>query len=382
MKRHLSFFLLFSIILSVTGTIPVSADDNNPYELQNFSGLNLTDAWRSSISNDGESIVFQTNIHVDKDSDAIWVANTDGIDRQMIYYNSSIDDSFTGPKFSQDGEKIVFIQRGKPIGFFLFVLERNSTKWDENAILRTIYTTERSGLRQPSFSPDGNKIIYFSFEAGGNGDVWVIDIDGTNRTRLTFEEDGGGCPSYSSDGNIIVYERWSDRGERELWLMNSDGSDQKRILDDSWYPHHPVFMPDGKILFESARVSPHSDKIGAPSIWMIEQDGSNRTLLVPSVISSVGSMNPSINRNGTRILFEHGIGEGQDLYIVDDPDGDGEWEDSDGDHVADICDGYPFDPDRGYIKDDESFIRGFSFDLIAVSVCIAIPIVSWRKRSK
>ena len=368
------------MILSLTTSQPISADDDNPYEVKNFIGLNLTDAWRSFISNDGEFIVFLTNIHDDKDSDAIWVANADGTNGQIIYYNSSIDDSFTGPKFSPDEEKIVFTEIGR-YGVFLKLLVKNGTNWDENAIIQIILQRPKYSIEQPSFSPNGKRIVLYSNEAGGDGDVWVIDVDGTNRTRLTFEKDGGGSPSYSPDSTKIAYERWSDDGEREIWLMNSDGTDQNIIVRDSWYPQHPVFMPDGKILFESARVSPHSDKVGAPSIWMMEQDGSNRTLIVPSVISSVGSMNPSINGNGTRILFEHGIGDGQDLYIVDDPDGDGEWEDSDGDHVADICDGYPFDPDRGYIKDDDDFIHRHRFELIACLIIIAIPITLWRKRS-
>ena len=301
----------------------------------------------------------------------------------LLFSNDSIDYTFSGPKFSPDGEKIVFIQRSKPTGFRLIVLEQSSSNWNGNITFHAIYSTERLGLRQPSFSSDGKKIIYFSLEEGGNGDVWSIATDGTNRIRLTFDDDGGRSPSVSPDGTKIVYGRSSDQGEEELWLMNSDGSNQKKILRDSWYAHNPVFMPNGNILFDSARVSPHSDTVGAPSIWMMEQDGSNRTLLVPNVISSLGSMYPSINRNGTRILFEHGIGDGQDLYIVDDPDGDGEWEDSDGDHVADICDGYPFDPDRGYIKDDESSIYNFTrVEVIAVLVLIAIPIVLWRKRSK
>ena len=374
MKRSLSIVISVSVFLTTIFSLPISADNNNPCEFRNFSGLNLTDAFMPSLSSDGNFVVFYSN--AEPETVSIWVAMSNGTDRGMLYRNTSINSYFTRPKFSPDGEKIVFVCKG------VAVFERNGPKWDKNA---TVSFLNVSGSA-PSFSPDRTKIIYESTEGEDGmvtyGDVWVMNMDGTSRTRLTFEKDGGGSPSYSPDGVKIVYERLSDRGETELWVMNSDGTDQKRILSDSWYPHHPVFMPNGKILFESARVSPHSNKEGAPSIWMMEQDGSNRTLLVPSVISSVGSMNPSINKNGTRILFEHGIGEGQDLYIVDDPDGDGEWEDSDGDHVADICDGYPFDPDRGYIKDDESFIQGFRFELIAIPVMIAIPIVLWRKRSK
>ena len=235
----------------------------------------------------------------------------------------------------------------------------------------------------PSFSPDGEKIIYLCGDGGGEGEVWIIDIDGSNKTQLTFDQKGGMTPSYSPDGKRIVYERWSKDGESEVWVMNSDGTDIKKILDDSWYPSHPTFMPDGKILFDSARVSPHSNKIGAPSVWMMEQDGSNRTLLVPSVISSLGSKRPTINRNGTRIVFEHGLGGSFTIYMVEDPNGDGEWEDSDGDHVADICDGYPDDPDRGYMKgdDDGGFLSWFG-GVVVASIFIAVPVVWWLKRKR
>jgi Tol biopolymer transport system component len=366
--------LSVSLLLTVTNTTPASGGDN-PYNISVFKSVGdwSTAGYKPDLLAD--EIIF----HQDS---SIWIMNTSSsIKKQLIYSNESIDYTFTGPKFSPDGEKIVFIQRGKPTGFFLNVLEKNGTKWDESATLVTIYTTEKLGLRQPSFSSNGNTVIYYSLEGGGKGDIWSICTDSTNRTQLTFDGEGGYYPSYSADGDKIIYGRSNSRGYHEIWIMNSDGSSQKRILDDTWYPERPVFMPNGQIMFESARVSPNSDNVGAPSIWMMEQDGSNRTLLVPSVISSVGSTDPTINRNGTRIAFEHGIGESFRLYIVDDPDGDGEWEDSDGDHVADICDGYPFDPERGYIKDDDDLIPGFGSGSCMISVILAVPVVLRRKRA-
>ncbi len=161
--------------------------------------------------------------------------------------------------------------------------------------------------------------------------------------------------------------------------MNSDGSDRKRILDDSWYPKNPSFMPDGRILFDSARYSPHSKKVTAPSIWMMDQDGTNRTLLAPYYISSVGSERPAIDSNGTRIIFENGIGGSLKIYVAEDPDGDGIWEDSDGDGVADICDGYPDDPKRGYFKDDDDDDSpAFGAEFAMISVLAAIPAARLR----
>ena len=39
---------------------------------------------------------------------------------------------------------------------------------------------------QPSFSPDGSKIIFTS-DLSGNSDVWVMDADGSNLTQITTE---------------------------------------------------------------------------------------------------------------------------------------------------------------------------------------------------
>jgi len=186
-----------------------------------------------------------------------------------------------------------------------------------------------------------------------------MDVDGTNQTQLSFDKKGGNFPSFSPDGDKIVYRRWSENGVGEIWIMNPDGSDRKMILDDSWYPDHPTFMPGGKILFDSGRISPHTKELGAPSIWMMDLDGSNRSLLAPYRISYVGSNCPCISPDGTKIIFENGMGDDFALYMVEDPDGDGVWEDSDGDGVADICDGFPDDPERGYIKGDDDDSPGF-----------------------
>ncbi len=101
-------------------------------------------------------------------------------------------------------------------------------------------------------------------------------------------------------------------------------------------------------------------------------------LAIFTKITSVGSDRASINPNGTQIIFEHSFGENFKLLVVEYPDGDGVWEDSDGDHVADICDSYPDDPDRDYYKSDDKFIPGM--DCVRLSVLIAIPAVMWKRK--
>jgi len=343
-----------------------------PYELQSYRSLDLPDAFRASFSHDGEIIIFYSNAEKEDKIESIWVANEDGSDRRALYRNSSIEDTFSCARFGPDGDMIVYVHATE----YISILAKNDSAWNEDVTMTHLHV----GGASPSFSPDGTKIIYSSGEAGGKGDVWVMDIDGTNRTRLSFDKDGGMSPGYSSDGKRILYERWSDNGESEIWVMNSDGTDQSMVLDDSWYSRHPSFMPDGKILFESSRASPHSDEISAGYLWMMDQDGSNRILLVPSYFDGMAfSSRPSVSSDNTKILFEHGL---SDLYIVEDPDGDGVWEDSDGDGVADVCDGYPDDPDRGYLrdgKDENDDSPGFGVGALSFAVLVAVPALWWKR---
>jgi len=370
--RNNMVIIVLAVLLLVAGFGDVTMEGEGAYNIAYFEDLGDLGAWPCLYD---DEIIFIRGLKQDnKSTIGIWIKN-DTSDMQLLYANDSIGYTFSGPKFSPNGAKIVFLCKG------VSVLEKNENDWNENVSANWLNVT--GGY--PSFSSDGTKIVLGRNEPmeGGKGDIWIMDIDGSNKTQLSFNKKGSFHPAFSPDGKRIVYLVYSKNGEHEMWIMNSDGTERKRILSDSWYPDHPTFMPDGKILFASARVSPHSNKVGAPSIWMMEQDGSNRTLLAPSVITSLGSERPTINRNGTRIAFEHGLGGSFSIYVVEDPDGDGEWEDSDGNHVADICDGYPDDPDRGYITgddDDGGFLPGFRGEVMVVAVTVAV--ISLKKKKQ
>ena len=382
-------FLLFSL-LSLPSTS--KADDDYPYNTEVFQPIfnengTIIDGKFPQFSPDGSQIAYiglQSNETSGSSRYAIYVVDTDGTNQTLLYANDSIDGSFSGPKFSPDGGKIVFTRLivtipSKEGNMTIDVLEKNGTHWGYTEP-EEIYRVHNNGLENPSFSPDGKRIIYLSREGGGYGDIWIIDNDGSNRTRLTFTEKGGMFPSYSSDGEKITYSAWNDIGFTDVWIMNADGTNQTRIRGGG---EHPSFMPDGKILFDVGCDSPLPKvPTTSPSIWMISQDRTNWTLLVPTRISAIGAEQADVSSDGTKICFYHGF---MGLYLAEDPDGNGIWEDSDGDHVADICDGYPLDPERGYRTDvweeeENGFLRGFGLQLIASSILIAVPVVWWRKR--
>jgi len=99
-----------------------------------------------------------------------------------------------------------------------------------------------------AFSPDGKKIIYTSKEDGGDYfDIWIMDIDGTNRTQVTFCDYGESQPSFMSDGIHIMYVTSGKLGIR-VWIKN--------LINNSTTYYdlrgcHPSPAPGNRIIFSS-----------------------------------------------------------------------------------------------------------------------------------
>jgi Tol biopolymer transport system component len=84
---------------------------------------------------------------------------------------------------------------------------------------------------QPKFSPDGDKVVFVS-DRDGNENLWVVDLDGSNEKKLTK---GGrrvefASPSWAPDGQHVVASRttWGLR-TFELWAYHLDGGKGVRI---------------------------------------------------------------------------------------------------------------------------------------------------------
>ncbi len=183
-----------------------------------------------SFSPDGNRLAFST-----PDSDAIGPRGIRILDietkEEKFVYPYGID-----PSWSPDGNKLVF--RG-------WVFEDDQWIGGTGGSVVIVDTSGGNpqmvhfddtggGVESPSFSPDGSKIVFRKPYAwgGGVGQIWVVNVDGSDAKKLTTE--GGRWPSWSPDGSKIVYTRYSlddpdQEGSGELYIMNADGSGKKRI---------------------------------------------------------------------------------------------------------------------------------------------------------
>ncbi len=94
-----------------------------------------------------------------------------------------------------------------------------------------------------AWSPDGTQIAFWS-DRDGNGEVYVMNADGSNPTNLTNDPGSDWWPVWSPDGTQIAFVSGRD-GNREICVMNLDGSGMLQLthtafpgvnIEPSWSP--------------------------------------------------------------------------------------------------------------------------------------------------
>ncbi|MBM3239583.1 hypothetical protein FJZ31_25125, partial [Candidatus Poribacteria bacterium] len=106
----------------------------------------------------------------------------------------------------------------------------------------------------PSWSPDGKKIAFASYR-DGNGEIYVMNADGTNPIRLTNHPTTDWNPCWSPDGTKIAFASMRD-GDYQIYVMNADGTNIVKLTNPpgendnpSWSPVDSfVVSPSGKLL--------------------------------------------------------------------------------------------------------------------------------------
>jgi TolB protein len=177
----------------------------------------------------------------------IFVAGADGSGaRRLTTAPRTAEAHDTESQWSPDGTRIAFT-RVKRIGRAAILV----IAADGHGLKRL--TPWKLDAASPDWSPDGKAIIFNShFDAGPkqSANLYSMRPDGSGRTPLTHHHGGrthSFRPSWSPDGNRIVFARFRARGKNartDLYTANPDGTGLARITNlPKRFPMHPDWGP-------------------------------------------------------------------------------------------------------------------------------------------
>src|SRR6266540_443651 len=215
--------------------------------------------WYPSLSPDGQSVIYsaflEANVH-----EIYELTLTDGNVTRLTNKLGVL----TAAEVSPDGGTITF------------------TRWSPNSNRYQIYLMNRNGTDpnnipgiegwDPTWSPDGNQILYASNESGSN-QLYAVKANGKSNHQISNLPAIRGRSDWSPDGQFIVTysgESW----HREIYLMNADGSNTHQITPTGGNSQGPSFSPDGQWIAFTAYFDHYGDDHGC-EIYVMHVDGTN-----------------------------------------------------------------------------------------------------------
>lgn len=226
------------------------------------------------------------------------VMDYDGANVAFLTDSSSI---VLAPRFSPQGDRILYTsyETGFP----------RITLMDVASLGRQTLAEQQGTMTfAPRFSPDGGTVV-FSLERGGNTDIYALSVGSGQLTQLTNAPSIETAPSFSPDGSQIVFE--SDRsGVPQIYVMPAGGGEGTRISGGAGRYGTPVWSPRGDYIAFTKQNE------GRFHIGVMRTDGSEERLLTASFLDE----GPTWAPNGRVLMFtrETSGGGGQaSLWSVD-----------------------------------------------------------------
>ncbi len=149
------------------------------------------------------------------------------------------------PAWSPDGSQLAFLSNRQE-GYGIYLLDASSHQ--VRLLVPGEYGTQLGSL---SWSPDGSQLAFISVHSQAFPAVVRVRLnsDGSagDVTRISSAVVYNADPAWSPDGTAIAFTAQRD-GNGELYLLDLDGGEARRLVEHPGWDEYPAWSPDGSSL--------------------------------------------------------------------------------------------------------------------------------------
>ncbi|NZA28560.1 Tol-Pal system beta propeller repeat protein TolB [Luteimonas sp. SJ-92] len=169
-------------------------------------------------------------------------------------------------------------------------------------------------LLSPSWSPEGSRLAYVSFERG-NSSIYIQDLTTGGRELVSSFRGINSGPAFSPDGRRLALTL-SRSGNPEIYVMDLGSKALTRLTEHFGIDTAPEWSPDGASVYFT------SDRGGRPQIYQVPAGGGGATR-----VSFQGNYNsdPSVSFDGQKIAVAQGSGNVYRIAVLDRSLGSPRW---------------------------------------------------------